>query len=175
MEWMKGMFRPLLMRPFLSIEHVADLESLSVADVRLLAVSYDIPIQLDPVFGEFFTVASFHAFHKALHHYREPSRFDRQAMLVALLQAADPEKWRSDLKPPPFSKRLEKEIRRIAQLPDPQKTEMALRLVEAYGDSLGIVRAAGMDATLRGMDRAEKMVEVKAETDSEESVLFTEL
>lgn len=158
------MFRPLLLRPFLSIEHVADLESLSVADVRMLAVSYDIPIQIDEVFGELFTVAAFHAFHKALHHYREPSRFDRQAMLVALLQAADPEKWRSDLKPPPFSKRLEKEIRRIAQLSEPQKTEMALRLIESYEDCLGIVRAAGMDATLRGMERAEKIVAVQTET-----------
>jgi len=165
MEWLAQAYRPLLLRPFLTIEHVAELESLTITDVRRLAVSYDIPMQIDLCFGEVFTIAAFHAFHKALHHYREPSRFDRQAMLVALLQAADPLRWRHDLKPPPFSKRLEKEIRRIAGLPEPLKTEMALRIVEAYGDALGVVRAVGMDATLREMERVEKMVAVEMEKD----------
>lgn len=173
MEWLAQAYRPLLLRPFLSIEHVAELESLTIPDTRRLAVVYDIPVQIDPVFGDVMTVAAFHAFHKALHHYREPSRFDRQAMLVALLQSADPDKWKHDLKPPPFSKRLEKEIRRIAQLSEPLRTEMALRLVEAYEDAMGIARAVGMDASMRrSMEKVEKMVAVPdAEDPSEDGSL----
>jgi hypothetical protein len=176
-EWLKGMFEPILMRPFLELGMVAEIEDVSVADVRLLCASYDIPIQMDQVFGELLSIAAFHKFHRSLHHYREPSRFDRQAMLVALMRTADPENYKADLKPPTFSVRLEKEIRRIAKLPEPYKTEMALRLWEQFSDAKGIAECIaavrGVPATtIRGMARVEKMISVvDAENPSEDGSL----
>jgi hypothetical protein len=167
-EWLKGMFEPILMRPFLELGMVAEIENLTIPDTRLLCASYDIPIQIDPVFGELLTIAAFRKLHISLHHYREPSRFDRQAMLVALMRAADPENYKADLKPPTFSVRLEKEIRRIAKLPEPYRTEMALRLWEQFSEAKGvadcIAAARGLEpATIRGMARVEKMIAVEEE------------
>lgn len=164
-QWLKGMFQPLALRPFLGIDMVADLENLKPSEVRTLCLGYDIPIQLDAVFGEVLSITSFYKFHVSLHHYREPSRFDRQAMLVALLQAGDPERYKGDLKPPTYSKRLEAEIRRIAKLEEPMRTEMALRLVEAFESAKTITdilaKLRGKEpATLKAMEKAEKMVAV---------------
>ena len=156
------------MRPFLELGMIAEIEDVSVADVRLLCASYDIPIQIDPVFGELLTIAAFRKLHVSLHHYREPSRFDRQAMLVALMRTADPENYKADLKPPTFSVRLEKEIRRIAKLREPFKTEQALRLWEQFSEAKGvadcIAAARGLEpGTIRGMARVEKMIAVQEE------------
>lgn len=165
LAWLKEMFRPLMMRPFLTAEMVADLETIDLPDVRKLALAYDIPIYLDACFGELFTIAGYYRFHQSLHHYREPSRFDRQALVVALMQAVDPEKYGRDLKPPPYSKRLEKEIRRIAKMREPARTEFALRLTEAFGDAKSVTdclaAATGKPAvSFREMEKAEKIVAV---------------
>lgn len=172
-EWLRSMFQPLILRPFLPIQMVAELESITASDVRLLALTYDIPVQIDEVFGELLTPISFFKLHESLHHYREPSRFDRQAMIVALLNSVDPERYKHVLKPPPYSKRLEKEIRRIAALGEPLKTEMALRLVEAMEDCTGIVdiiaRLRGKDPVrMKAMARAERMVAVDMAGPSED-------
>lgn len=169
-EWLREMLKPLPMRSFLPIAMVAELEALTVNDVRELCLGYDIPIQMDECFGELLTPAAFFKLHSQLHHHREPSRFDRQAMIVALLQAVDPETWKHGLKPPPFSKRLEQEIRRIAKLPEPHKTEMALRLCEAFAESKSITdiiaHARGKQpAEFREMERVEKMIAVDTTQD----------
>ncbi len=166
--WLRGMFTPLMLRPFLTIEMVAQLENITVNDVRSLALSYDIPIIADECFSELFTISAFYKFHQSLHHYRNPSRFDRQAIIVALMRAADPENYKADVKPPTFSVRLEKEIRRIAKLREPFKTEQALRLWEQFSEAKGvadcIAAARGLEpATIRGMARVEKMIAVEEE------------
>lgn len=164
-EFLREMLRPLPMRSFLPIAMVAELEALTVNDVRELCLAYDIPIQMDALFAELMTPAAFFKLHSQLHHHRDPSRFDRQAMIVALLQAVDPETWKHSLKPPPFSKRLEQEIRRIAKLPEPHKTEMALRLCDAYQESKSITDIIAhvrgkQPAEFREVERAEKIIAV---------------
>lgn len=164
-EWLSMMYAPLMLRPMVPAEMVAQIESIDLPDVRRLCLAYDIPIQDDPVFGELLTLASFYKLHAQLHTYREPSRFDRQALVVALMQAVDPEKYGRDLKPPPYSKRLEKEIRRIAKMREPARTEFALRLVEAFGDAKSVTdclaTATGKPAaSFREIEKAEKIVAV---------------
>lgn len=164
--WLKSMYAPLMLRPMIPAAMVAQIEAIDLPDVRRLCLAYDIPIQDDPVFSELLTLASYHKLHIQLHHYREPSRFDRQAMLVALMQAVDPEKYKHDLKPPRYSKRLEKEIRRIAKMPEPARTEFALRITEAFGDAKSVTdclaAATGKPAaTFREMEKAEKIIAVE--------------
>lgn len=163
--WLKTMYAPLMLRPMVPAEMVAQIEAIDLPDVRRLCLAYDIPIQDDVVFGELLTLASFYKLHAQLHTYREPSRFDRQALVVALMQAVDPEKYGRDLKPPPYSKRLEKEIRRIAKMREPARTEFALRLVEAFGDAKSVTdclaTATGKPAaSFREIEKAEKIVAV---------------
>lgn len=165
-KWLRSMYEPILMRPFLEINMVAELEDIPVPDVRRLCLSYDIPIHMDECFGELLTIMEFRKLHVCLHHYKEPSRFDRQAMLVNLMRVADPETFNADLKPPPYSVRLEKEIRRISKLPEPRRTEMALMLWEQFSEAKTIADcvavAKGLKSpTIRGTRRIEKLIEVK--------------
>lgn len=133
-EWLRMMFQPIVMRPFLSSEMVAQLEGVSTNSVRRLCLDYGIPIYSDPVFGELMSIASFYRFHEQMHHQRAPSRFDRQAILAALMHTVRPDEWRIDIKAPKFSRRFELEVRRIAGLKEPARTDAALRLWEAYRD-----------------------------------------
>ena len=133
MEWLRTMFMPLSTRPFLNTLMVCDLLGCDVRDFRRLCLVHDIPLQDDPVFGELMSLAAFHRFFTALYHFRDPSRFDRQAMLVMLHAAyAGPDKAMRML---PFDRRLEMEIRRISKLPEPMRLERAMALREAYSEA----------------------------------------
>jgi hypothetical protein len=60
--------------------------------------------------------------------------YDRVEMLTFLLNALLPTS-RKPLKRPKYTKRLELEIRRIAQLPNPDRTVQAMALYKAWQDS----------------------------------------
>lgn len=71
-------------------------------------------------------------------------RFDRVEMLTFLLNALMPTS-RKPLKRPRYTKRLELEIKRIAQLSNPERTVRAMALYEAWRDSRTVqecIRAA---------------------------------
>lgn len=161
MVWLRTMFTPIPMRPFLPSQMAADLTGCHLADLRRLCLLYNIPLQDDPVFGELMSVSAFHRFFESLHHFREPSRFDRMALLGMLMQAV-PEYLRAP-KTMPFSKRLEKEIIRISRLKEPERTERAMDLWEAYSDAKtvasSIAAAEEVDAPeLNGMERLEGVI-----------------
>jgi hypothetical protein len=174
-EWLKSALTPLAMRPFLGIEEVAEMEDVPASEIRRIALAYDVPLQVDPVFGEVFSLSGFRRLHNSLHYQREPSRFDRLAWLTVLLRTVDPKL--ESLEAPNFSKRLEGEVRRIAQLEEPHRTEQALRLWEQMtqakkvADSIAKAKGLGVPA-IKGMQRVERLVAVSdAETPSEEGAL----
>lgn len=166
-EWLKLMFQPITLRPFLSTEMVAEIEGMSAYDVRRLLLDYNIPIYSDPVFGELMSIASFSRFHEQMHHHREPARFDRQALLRSMLAAADPERKQNlPVKAPRFSQRLEEEITRVSNLPEPHRTDAALRLWESYADARKVSEcvAAAWGLTLeewKEMKRLRRILEVE--------------
>jgi hypothetical protein len=61
----------------------------------------------------------------------ELRRFDRAALLRYYLSQLEGVRWRE---PPPHSKRLEKEIARVATLPQPAWMLRAVGLIEAFRD-----------------------------------------
>jgi hypothetical protein len=132
-DWLRVMFQPLTLRPFLSSEMVGELEGLSPQSVRRLCLDYGIPIYSDPVFGELMSISAFYRFHQQMHSHRAPSRFDRQAMLWTLLHEQNG--WLDNIKPPRFSRRIELEIRRIAGLDEPARTDAALRLWDSWTET----------------------------------------
>lgn len=135
-EWLRTMFQPFAMRPFLPTEMVAEITGTKLNDVRRLCLIYNIPLQDDPVFGELMSIHAFHRFFNSLHHFREPSRFDRQALLTILHTSY--QGTGKAMRTLPFSKRLEAEIRRIAKLPEPDRLSRAMALMEAYEDAKSI-------------------------------------
>lgn len=133
MDWLRTMFMPLPMRPFLPASMVCDLLDCDLRDFRRLCVLYDIPLHSDPVFGELMGIAAFHRFFTALYHFRDPARFDRQAMLSMLHNKySGPDKAIPVL---PYERRLDVEIRRIAKLEEPMRFERAMALMEAMEDA----------------------------------------
>ena len=146
-EWLRVMFQPLVLRPFLSSAMVGELEGLAPESVRRLCLDYGIPIYSDPVFGELMSISAFYRFHQQMHSHRAPSRFDRQALLWTLMHGQT--EWAANVKPPRFSRKIELEVRRIANLDEPAKTDAALRLWEAWKEGQGvykvIAKAKGID------------------------------
>ena len=130
-EWLGAMYQPIALRPLIPIDMVASMENFRPIDIRNLCLGYDVPISSDPVFGEILSLSAFYKLHKHLHRYREPSRFDRQMLLVMFLHAADPSNYRKVVNPPEFSRKLEDEIQRVSKLPEPARTDAALRLWDA--------------------------------------------
>ncbi len=170
-EWLKLMFQPLSLRPFIGSEMVAELEGIEVPAVRQLCLDYNIPIYSDPVFGELMSISSFYRFHEQMHHQRQPSRFDRQAILAALMHTVNGDEWRMNMKPHPFSRRLELEVRRISRLEEPARTDAALRLWTAYEDGKKVAEcvAAARGETInepKAMKQLQRMLEVEAPPES---------
>ena len=130
-EWLRMMYQPIAMRPLIPIDMVASIEHFRPHDIRNLCLGYDVPISYDPVFGEILSLSAFYKLHEHLHRYREPSRFDRQMLLVMFLHAADPDHYRKVVRPPEFSRKLENEIQRVSKLKEPARTDAALRLWDA--------------------------------------------
>jgi hypothetical protein len=147
LEWLRQMLLPITLRPFLSTEMIAMIEGITPHEVRNLCIEYDVPMRFDPVFGELLSLTAYYAFHSNLYRYRDPARFDRQAMIVALLHAANPHGAQRLVKPRTFSIRLEDEIRRIVALDEPARTDAASRLWTSYEDGL---KLAGIVAEARG-------------------------
>lgn len=170
MDWLRVMFQPLNLRPFLASEMVAELEGVPVHHVRQLCLEYNIPIYSDPVFGEVMSVSAFYRFHKEMHNHRESSRLDRQAMLVMLMHTVSPDEWRTDINPPRFSRKIEMEIRRIAALAEPARTDAALRLWTAWSETYSVARAIAAaqgkedPPTPKTMKRLEAMLSVEVPT-----------
>lgn len=158
MAWLSAMMMPLPMRPFLPSQMAADLTGCSVNDLRRLCLLYNIPLQDDPVFGELMSVSTFHRFFESLHHFREPSRFDRQALLGMLMEAVPLHKRAS--RKMPFSKRMEKEIIRISRLKEPERMERALALWESISDAKTLVASITEEAApeIPGIDRLKDVI-----------------
>lgn len=164
MAWLRTMFLPLPLRPCLTSAMVSDIVGCEVSELRALCLMYDIPLQADPVFGELMSISSFHRFINAYHHFKEPTRLDRQGLMEMLLEALPYgeglERAIPNLK---FSHRLDMEIRRIARLPEPDRTMRAVAFLEAYKDAKNITDAwtryqALMQPEIQGMERVEKLV-----------------
>lgn len=133
LEWLRGALRPLALRPFLTIEQTAELMHANPDDMRLLCLSYDIQLYVDPVFGEMLSIRQFHKLWNKLRDSRDGARFDRQAMVAMLRNAIPGSPPR--VSPLPYSKRLEMELIRIAKLDEPDRTLRAVAFWEAYRDA----------------------------------------
>lgn len=164
MAWLRTMFLPLPLRPCLTSAMVSDIVGCTTAEIRSLCLMYDIPLQSDPAFGELMSISSFHRFINSYHHFKEPTRMDRQGLMEMLLEALPYgeglERAIPNLK---FSHRLDMEIRRIARLPEPDRTIRGVAFLEAYRDAKSIMdawtRYQGLaDSEIEGMEKVEKLV-----------------
>ena len=133
LAWLSNMFKPLMMRPILPADIAAELLRVTLKDFRRLCIAYNAPLCDDPAFGELITLRDFYTLFSNIHKTRgTPYRFDRQALL-SLTRISD-HTIRADV-PLPYNVKIEQEIRRIAALPEPDRTVRAVALCNAYRDA----------------------------------------
>ena len=135
MDWLRMMFAPTMMQPIFTIEMVSDLLRCPKRQVRNLCILHNVPLHLDPAFGELMSVRHFNRLYRALYAFEGPARYDRQALLFlchlkALINGASKPK-----KVLPYSRRVEAEITRVAKMPEPERSFRAIALLEAYDDA----------------------------------------
>ncbi len=165
LAWLKSLFAPLRMRPFLPVEDVAKLFKLSSETIRSFIVHYNIPLYDDPVFGELMTINGMRAVQQCIYDERHKTRFDRQAMLKFVLKQHG---IASNHFPHSYSTKLDAEIRRVCAMKEPDRTVRAVALWTAWRDARTIEACLKSYSTTmrkrselgktidRGMDTLEK-------------------
>ena len=131
-RWLKRMFAPLRMVPLIPLGYVYVLLRLrNIDEVRHLCLNYDLTIHDDPVFEETLTIADFWTLWRNIH-LSKHNRFDRQMMLFMF--ANNRGKGRSP-RMMGYSEALEQEIKRVAAMPEPDRTFRATALYECFRDA----------------------------------------
>ena len=131
-EWLRNMFQPLKMRPFVPLKEAGKLWGVTENEALKYCKIGNIPVQSDPVFGNLITFSALKSLARARHRYHKPKRLDRAGLLRYYMSQIEGVRWKE---PPPYSVRLEKEIARIASLPEPARTERSVALILAFRDA----------------------------------------
>lgn len=151
-KWLRNMVQPIHLVPFIKLDDVHRLIRKqqgrmwwknAVARTRRVCLTYQIPLFLDPVYGELLTIEGFAALAYHIGVYRNPTRNDRVTMLTFLMNALTEDERTKEryvrLKIPyRGAKRLNLEIARIARLGEPERTFMAQALYECWKDSRAV-------------------------------------
>lgn len=132
LTWLKTLFAPLRMRPFLPVDDVAKVLKIASSTIRSFIVHYNIPIYDDPAFGELMTITGMRAVQMGIYAERHKPRFDRQAMMQFVLkQYGIP----SNRVTHSYSMVLDAEIRRVCAMKEPGRTVRAVALWTAWRDA----------------------------------------
>jgi hypothetical protein len=131
-EWLRNMFQPVKMRPLIPLREVGKLWKVTENHILKMCRTYNIPVHSDPVFGHLMSFGALKSYSRARMKYFKPKGFSRAELLRYFLSEIEGDRWKD---PPPYSKRLELEIKRIAHLPNPQRTLRALALIEAFREA----------------------------------------
>lgn len=151
--WLRQFFLPPQAKPIFTIEDVQGLLAeagvdLPLDDIARLVTDYGIPCQFDPGLGGKSGRGLLLSWQSARKLVLEvltggrrqewnQVRYDRQAMLWFLLQR-DPS---LASRPPDFQEKLEEEISRIANLPEPQRSIRAATLLEQWEDAKAVANS----------------------------------
>lgn len=130
--WLRNMFQPLKMRPFIPLREAGKLWGITEREALKYCRHGNIPVQSDPVFGNLITFGSLKSLARARAKYHKPKRFDRAAVLRYYLSEIKGVRWKE---PPPYSQRLDDEIHRIARLKEPIRTIRSVELLMAFRDA----------------------------------------
>lgn len=164
MEWIKQMLKPLNLRPLIRLREVAEMLGLRPIDLRERCSAKNLKFFRDPAYGELLTPQDVGRVLRAgIVDTRVAGRwrFDR----MSLLQFLTGDEWGREMryKVLPYSVYLEREVKRIAKLPEPNRTLRAVALYEAFQDakslSKGLHRYWKREKPVEGAVAAEKAIE----------------
>ena len=153
LTWLRRfMLVPLSRRPFLPFKDIAKLLHRSARGMREYCQGLNIMLYVDPVFGELISIDDFYALQKHLYDLTHPIRTDRGALLSFLgsLRVSTQEAPIKGAALKRYSLKINKEVQRIASLPEPMRTLRATDLWMAFKDVEAVADCIGKDpATTR--------------------------
>ena len=132
LDWLKMMHQPVKLRPLIPLREVGKLWSVSEHHVLKVCRCYKIPVYSDPEFGNLMSFNALKSYARARMKYHKPKGFSRASLLRYFLSQIEGERWKD---PPPYGRRLDLEIHRIAMLPQPWRTIRSVALIEAFRDA----------------------------------------
>jgi len=133
LNWLRTMLAPLRKRPLLPLPELAEFLGMKIDEIRDLCLYYEIPIYSDEVFGELLSLAGYRAFVHAQNRLRSPTRTDRQALMVLMVNMRC-EFPKSVIKKS-YSQELEELIKQIVVMPEPRRTMLSAEFWKAYKDA----------------------------------------
>jgi hypothetical protein len=89
--------------------------------------------------------------------YHKPKGYGRASLLSYFLSQVEGERWKD---PPPYSRRLDLEIHRIAMLPQPWRTIRSVALIEAFRDAKTVT-----ECIRRGRELSNELLKTKTSLD----------
>src|SRR5271165_1779696 len=136
LDWLRSWFQPARAKTLFSAADISDLLMIPQRTVITLSARYGLPTTFDAALGGLlWSTYAVRQLMRALSgeaaECKVLPRFDRQAMLHALLET-DPKRTTI---PPTYSQQLEEEIQRVAQLPEDQRRLRAAALWDQYQDA----------------------------------------
>lgn len=144
LAWLRSWFQPSQAKPLFSKHDIADLLEIEESAVPRLLAAHEIPAVHDPALG--LTVSTWGVRRLLVEVLSKGPRFDRQALLWFLIGSpADT--------CPSFDEALEKEIERIAQLPEPTRSMRREALLRQWQDAQQVADVGCSKNTERLMKR----------------------
>lgn len=150
--WLRTWLQPAQAKPLLSAADLADLLGLTPREVPMLAAQYNVPATFDPAFGGLvFSVWAARQLVMKVTCGRNGiagERWDRQALLWMLLEG-NPD---TVLRPVPltYSEALDREIERVAGLPEPARGIRASALLQQFEEARRVFEAGRAGRAGRG-------------------------
>ena len=129
LSWLRSWFQQPQAKPMFSVKDLAMLLEVEEKSIPALLAAHDIQATHDPALG--LTVSMWGARRLLMEVLSKGPRFDRQALLWFLIgNPADT--------CPSFDEALEKEIERIAQLPEPTRSTRREALLRQWRDAQSV-------------------------------------
>jgi hypothetical protein len=152
-EWLSLVCGPVSLRPILPLPEVAKILDYRLVELRKLCARKGIRVYPDKLFGYMVSPRAFFSIRKVIEEESNPLRFDRQQFLNVIM--AINRTGRASRAPArPFIARLEDEIKRIANMRDPQRTIVATQLWAIYNDAAIMANAIVEANRLKNNTRA---------------------
>jgi hypothetical protein len=135
-DWFRAMLGPANQRPIMPIKDVARMFRVKLHQLIDLCERFGIPIYKDPLFEGLISARGVFAFYKMYREVVSPMRVDRQTLFEVLARLKGAERTgRQGHVREIFIPAFDREIQRIAALPEPQRTIAATAFWQIFSDA----------------------------------------
>lgn len=134
-DWFRAMLGPVQLRPMIPAKEVARMFRLKPRQIVSLCEQLHLPIYDDPVFGGLVSAKTVFTLNHCYLEIVSPLRVDRQTLITVLGRLKGKNLSRGRPLIHVYFSAFEKEIQRIAKLPEPQRTIAATAFWQAFNDA----------------------------------------